>query len=326
MAILGIESAIYGVDDLNLCARFWEDFGLTPVARTADECVLEVASGSKVVVRLRGDPRLPAAFSHSPGIHETVWGVDTPEALEMLVSNLSSDREVRRDPDGTAHFAADDGMPFGPRVWSKRAVVSVADKVNTPGRIERLNQHRQWRSRARPKTINHVVFFVKDYVASILVGDYSRRGFIDGRSLRLPGIVARPPQPSGMLSAFMSDIIRNLSSGREFVCPVAAEGMAWWMSRAQVVDNLLHAAGMSVSPQTHRRVWLLPVLHASLGDVAAAIARVHGADVLKKVSYRPNPTLQAQFANLPPLRCPESVAAGFRHDGTLETLVQRALE
>jgi D-erythronate 2-dehydrogenase len=163
-------------------------------------------------------------------------------------------------------------------------------------------------------------------IGEILVSDYSRRGFIDGRSLRLPGIVARPPQPTGMLSAFLSDIIRNLSSGREFVCPVAPEGMAWWMSRAQVVDNLLHAAGMSVERNSARRVWLLPVLHASLGDVVSAIAHVHGPDVLRKVTYHPNAALQAQFANLPPLRCPESMAVGFQHDGTLETLVQRALE
>ena len=50
-------------------------------------------------------------------------------------------------------------------------------------------------------------------IGEILISDYSRRGFIDGRALRLPGIVARPPQPSGMLSAFMSDMIRELGTG-----------------------------------------------------------------------------------------------------------------
>jgi catechol 2,3-dioxygenase-like lactoylglutathione lyase family enzyme len=166
MAILGVESAIYGVDDLDLCSRFFEDFGLALVSRKDDERVLEVASGSKVVLRKRGDPRLPTAYSHAVGVHETIWGVDTPAALERLAADLGRDRKLTRDADGTVHFHADDGMPLGLRVWNKRPVVSVADPVNTPGHIQRLNQHRQWRARARPKTINHVVFYAEDYVAS----------------------------------------------------------------------------------------------------------------------------------------------------------------
>lgn len=163
-------------------------------------------------------------------------------------------------------------------------------------------------------------------IGEILLNDYSRKGYIDGRSLRLPGIVARPPALSGMMSAFMSDLIRNLSAGQEFTCPVAPEGMAWWMSRARVVDNLMHAAAMEVDRQATSRVWLLPVLHASLGEVVAAIARAHGPAVLDRVTYRPNAAIQAQFANLPPLRCPRSEAAGFRHDGSLDVLVRRAME
>ena len=166
MAILGIESVIFGVEDLERCTRFWDDFGLVAVARTADESVFEVASGSRVVVRRKDDRRLPPAYFEGSGVRETVWGVDTPESLEELVAGLARDREVRRDTDGTAHFAADDGMPLALRVWRKRAVVSIPDRVNSPGRIERLNQNRQWRTRARPKTINHVVFFAADYVRS----------------------------------------------------------------------------------------------------------------------------------------------------------------
>ncbi|MCS6948412.1 MAG: NAD-dependent epimerase/dehydratase family protein, partial [Steroidobacteraceae bacterium] len=102
------------------------------------------------------------------------------------------------------------------------------------------------------------------WIGEILVGDYSRRGWIDGRALRLPGIVARPPGPSGQLSAFLSDIIRELAAGREFVCPVAPEGTSWWMSVTRCIDNLLHAARMPVERGTVRRTWMLPVLHASL--------------------------------------------------------------
>ena len=163
-------------------------------------------------------------------------------------------------------------------------------------------------------------------VGEILMSDYSLRGFIDGRALRLPGIVARPKQPSGLLSAFISDLIRDLTAGEKVVCPVAADGKTWLMSRPCIVDNLLHAAALGPQVSALQRVWLLPVLHASMGEVAAAIARNEGPQVLQNVTYEPNAALQAQFASYPPLQCPNSMAAGFRHDGTLELLVKRALQ
>jgi naringenin degradation protein FdeJ len=163
-------------------------------------------------------------------------------------------------------------------------------------------------------------------IGEVLMSDYSLRGFIDARTLRLPGIVSRPPQPSGMLSAFMSDMIRELWAGREFTCPVGAEGRAWWMSRPCVVDNLLHAASLAPEIAASRRAWPLPVMHASMEDIVAAIARRRGDDVSRKVTYQRNDTLQAQFASMPALRCPKALAAGFRNDGTLESLVERALE
>jgi D-erythronate 2-dehydrogenase len=163
-------------------------------------------------------------------------------------------------------------------------------------------------------------------VGEILISDYSARGFIDGRSLRLPGIVARPPEASGLLSAFMSDLIRELSEGRQFICPVSADGMAWWMSRPCVVDNLLKAANLSPTAAASRRVWLLPVLRASMADVVAAIALNRGSTVSKNVSYQRDAQLEAQFGSLPPLRCPQSEAMGFQSDKTLERLVERSLE
>lgn len=166
MTILGVESAIFGVDEFERTVQFWTDYGLEPVSSTADEAVFEVATGSKVVVRRRNDPRLPAQYFDWPGVRETIWGVDTQESLERLAADLGRDRELRTDPDGTVHFVADDGTPMGLRVWHKRTVVSAPDEVNAPGAIRRMNQLRKWRTRAKPKAIAHVVFFVKDYVGA----------------------------------------------------------------------------------------------------------------------------------------------------------------
>jgi catechol 2,3-dioxygenase-like lactoylglutathione lyase family enzyme len=166
MAILGIESVVFGVADLETCARFWNDFGLTETGRTDLDATFELATGSKVVVMHEDDKRLPARVIVGNGIRLSVWGVDTQANLEKLVAGIAAVTPVTRDADGAAFFQAPDGQHLGLRVWQKRRVVSNPDPVNAPDNIKRLNQCRQWRHKAIPKAINHIVFFSPDYVAS----------------------------------------------------------------------------------------------------------------------------------------------------------------
>jgi len=162
-------------------------------------------------------------------------------------------------------------------------------------------------------------------IGEILAADFDRRGWIDARCVRLPGIVARPPQRTGQMSAFLSDIIRELAEGRPYVCPVAAGSTTWLMSVHGIVDNLLHAASMAAQQRGDARVWTLPALRSSMTELVAAIAAVHGSDRLGLVSYVSNAALEANFGRYPPLSTPAADAAGFRHDGDLPTLVRRAL-
>lgn len=163
------------------------------------------------------------------------------------------------------------------------------------------------------------------YISEVLVADYGRRGFVDGRSVRVPGIVARPPT-EGMYSIFLSNLIRELAAGQNFICPVAANAPSWWMSRPCVVDNLLHAAALPARVVARQRTYLLPVLRLTVAEVVQALAAVHGSEVSGRISYQPDPVLQAQFANYPPLHCPHSELVGFRHDGDAMALVRRALD
>ena len=122
---------------------------------------------AKVVLQPLDRRPIPGSRVLGPGVHEVVWGVDTPAALERLVAGLEQDREVRRDADGTAHFICDDGLAMALRVWTDRTEVKTAtDPVNTPGNIQRMNVHRKWIARARPKNIQHVVFMTPDPEAS----------------------------------------------------------------------------------------------------------------------------------------------------------------
>ncbi|MDE4537430.1 NAD-dependent epimerase/dehydratase family protein [Pseudomonas sp. ITEM 17296] len=155
------------------------------------------------------------------------------------------------------------------------------------------------------------------------LNDLARRGEVDGRALRLPGIVARPREPNGLRSAFMSDLMHALAAGENYCCPVSPQATAWWMSARCCVDNLLHAAELqNPGPQ---RVWQLPVLHLAMDQVVEALAEAFGDDRRALVSYQPNADLEALFGRFPPLRTPQSRALGFHHDGSAQTLVRNAL-
>jgi len=155
------------------------------------------------------------------------------------------------------------------------------------------------------------------------LNDLARRGEVDGRALRLPGIVARPREQNGLRSAFMSDLMHALAAGENYCCPVSPQATAWWMSARCCVDNLLHAAELqNPGPQ---RVWQLPVLHLAMDQVVEALAEAFGDDRRALVSYQPNADLEALFGRFPPLRTPQSRALGFHHDGSAQTLVRNAL-
>lgn len=164
MSIIGIETLTYGVSDVAESTRFFEDFGLSrdsvePNGATS----FTLPEGSHVVIRHRDDPALPTGSIEGDGVREVVWGVREAESLETVAAGLAADRDVTRSADGTARFLTDFGVPMGLRIFAKRPVVTAPDPLNSPGRINRLNQHRKWRLRARPKVISHVVFAIPDY-------------------------------------------------------------------------------------------------------------------------------------------------------------------
>ncbi|SDH32982.1 NAD-dependent epimerase/dehydratase family protein [Pseudomonas panipatensis] len=156
------------------------------------------------------------------------------------------------------------------------------------------------------------------------LSDLARRGEVDGRALRLPGIVARPREPNGLRSAFMSDLLHAYAAGEAYRCPVSPEATAWWMSQRCCVNNLLHAA--QIDAPAGSRVWQLPVLQLSIGQVLDALAATYGEARRGLIEFAPEPALEALFGRFPALKTPQARALGFRHDGCAATLIRNALD
>ncbi len=159
----------------------------------------------------------------------------------------------------------------------------------------------------------------------IALADLSRRKLLDAISLRLPGIVARPPTESGHGSAFMSLIMHKMAAGQPYQCPVGPEATAWWMSLPCCIANLMHAGGMDSALFPPDRTWQLPVLHLSIQQVLDALEQRFGETARGQISHAPDPVIEALFGRYPAMHTPQAEAAGFMHDKNAVRLVAAAL-
>ena len=126
---------------------------------------------------------------------------------------------------------------------------------------------------------------VQKLIGELLVGDYTRRGYIDGRALRLPTIVVRPGKPNAAASSFASGIIREPLAGVEAICPVAESTSLWLMSPTTAIDNLLHAHETPAAAWGATRAVNLPGLTASVREMLDALKIVGGAAAASRVRF-----------------------------------------
>jgi nucleoside-diphosphate-sugar epimerase len=153
----------------------------------------------------------------------------------------------------------------------------------------------------------------------------SARGLIDGIALRLPGIVAHPAADARLRSAFLNTMFYDYAAGRDIVLPVSEYGTTWLISIPACMDALVHAGRIPTSALGRRRAFTLPAQTVTIGGLVAALARLY-PDSGATVRYAPQPDLDAQFASQPPLTTGIADALGFRHDGSVDVLVSRAIE
>ncbi|HEY3595962.1 MAG TPA: D-erythronate dehydrogenase [Paraburkholderia sp.] len=129
-------------------------------------------------------------------------------------------------------------------------------------------------------------------LADLLLADYSRRGFVDGRSLRMPTVVVRPGKPNRAASSFASGIIREPLNGIDAVCPVAPETVLWLMSPDRAIENLLHGHELSKDRLTEGRVINMPGLSVSVEQMLASLRRIAGDAVANRVRMERDPAVE----------------------------------
>jgi len=164
-------------------------------------------------------------------------------------------------------------------------------------------------------------------IGELLVNDYSRKGFVDGRALRLPTVVVRPGRPNRAASTFASSMIREPLSGRQAVCPVLPETVMALASPRRVVEALLHAHDLPGNAFGTSRSLQLPGFSVAVGEMAAAVRRAGGEEAYARIRWEPDPLIQRIISGWPAaLAAPRAKALGFSADAGIDEVVRAFIE
>ncbi len=164
-------------------------------------------------------------------------------------------------------------------------------------------------------------------ICELLISDYSRKGFVDGISIRLPTICVRPGKPNKAASGFFSNIMREPLAGEEAVLPVSEGVMHWHASPRAAVGFMLHAAGIDLAKVGPRRALTMPGLAVTVGEQIAALRKVAGDKVVARIRRQPDPFIEAIVAGWPRNFAPKrALGLGFKADASFEDIIRAHIE
>jgi catechol 2,3-dioxygenase-like lactoylglutathione lyase family enzyme len=176
MNIIGPDSLVFGVDDVEACSQFFADYGLSAVGGG----LFEALDGTSVVIKAQDDASLPAPLATGSTLRKTIYGVADEATLNAISAELGRDRKIKRLPDGSIETVDDLGFVLGFQVTVRRELSLPGEPVNSPGapalrpvNVIGADPH----AAPKPRTLSHIVYFVPD--ASKFEAFYADRlGFV----------------------------------------------------------------------------------------------------------------------------------------------------
>lgn len=157
----------------------------------------------------------------------------------------------------------------------------------------------------------------------LMVGDFSRKGFIDGLSLRLPTICVRPGKANKAASSFFSGIIREPLNGQEAILPVPDTVRHWHASPRAAVGFLTHAATLETDRLGGRRALSLPGVSCTVAEQIEALKNIAGNDIAKLIRHEPDPAIEKIVQGWPRNFDPQrAISLGFRAEPSFRRIIQ----
>ncbi|MES2797807.1 MAG: D-erythronate dehydrogenase [Bacteroidota bacterium] len=164
-------------------------------------------------------------------------------------------------------------------------------------------------------------------ICELMVNDYSRKGFVDGISLRLPTITIRPGKPNQAASSFASGIIREPLNGEMANCPVPIDTKVWISSPKTVIDNFIIAAKI---PAENLGLWRsinLPGIEISVEDMVKGLQKATNEAIIDKIDFTINLVIQ-KIVKTWPTKIDNTTALdlGFGVDNNFDDFISQYLQ
>jgi nucleoside-diphosphate-sugar epimerase len=168
---------------------------------------------------------------------------------------------------------------------------------------------------------------VQKAMVELLLSDYSRKGFVDGRALRMPTITVRPGKPNRAASSFVSGIIREPLNGQEGICPVPPGVHVWVLSPRAAIDNLIHAHELPTESLGDNRAVNVPGISVSVREMVDSLERIAGAEVASRVRWQIDPLIERIVAGWPGAwDGTRALALGFQSVTSFDDIVRAYIE
>ena len=160
-----------------------------------------------------------------------------------------------------------------------------------------------------------------------LLQDYSRKGFVDGRGVRLPTVTIRPGVANAAASSFMSSIFRDTMQGESANCPVTRDFKVWHSAPRTIIANLLLAAEVPAEAFGFNRCINLPGRTDTIGDMIEAMTSVIGPEAESRITWQGDPAVEAVVGGWRAEFVPEkALGMGFIADRSFEDTVRWFVE
>jgi nucleoside-diphosphate-sugar epimerase len=145
----------------------------------------------------------------------------------------------------------------------------------------------------------HSSYGAQKAIGELLINDYTRKNFVDGRVLRLPTICVRPGRPNLAASSFVSSIIREPINGEEAICPVAPELPVLVSSPDTIIQNIIKGATLDGAVFGGWRTVNLPGISVTVQQMLESLERVTDKETLARIQFKPDPAINAIVLSWP---------------------------
>ncbi|WBY00065.1 NAD-dependent epimerase/dehydratase family protein [Ramlibacter tataouinensis] len=242
-------------------------------------------------------------------------------AVFHLAAAVSAECEADFDLGMRSNFAATHALLEACRALGSRPLFVFASSVAVFGRQP---------GRELPASIGDDTlptpqgsYGIQKFIGEQLVADYTRKGFVQGRSARLMTVSVRPGRPNGAASGFLSGMVREPLAGQRAPVPVTPDTAVALSSPARAIEGLLGAAQASGAQWGPATAINLPSLRTTVGEMAAALQRVAGPEAAALLDWRPEDAVQALVGSWPAqLQWERARGLGLAADDSFEQVIR----